>query len=187
MTIYTRRGDHGETSLADGSRVPKASTRVEAYGTVDEVNSLVGAARACCADPLLDEVLHFAQQRLFNCSSSLATPVEHATDKTPRVSEDDVAVLERAIDRFMDEAGPLEHFVIEAGDDQAARLHVARAVCRRAERRVVALSAEQPVDANVLAFVNRLSDTLFAAARYVNAKSGYGDEWWDPNAEAPGL
>lgn len=187
MTIYTRRGDAGTTSLADGTRVDKASTRVEAYGTVDEVNSLVGAARACCGDPVLDDVLHFAQQRLFNCSSSLATPLESAGEQTPRISDADIEFLERAIDLFMEAAGPLEFFVLEAGDDQAARLHVARAACRRAERRVVALAAEEPVDEHVRAFINRLSDTLFAAARYANATADRDDERWDPHFEIPQL
>lgn len=185
MTIYTRKGDHGQTSLADGARVSKSSVRVDAYGTVDEANSAVGLARAAITDPLLDDVLHFVQQRLFNCSSSLATPEGHATENTPHIDVADVALLERAIDRFEKRTGPLTHFIVEAGCESACRLHVARAIMRRAERRVVAMMAEEPVDEQVLAFVNRSSDLLFAAARYANALDGTADELWDQRAPRP--
>ncbi len=187
MTIYTRKGDHGQTSLADGARVSKSSVRVDAYGTVDEANSAVGLARAAVTDPLLDDVLHFVQQRLFNCSSSLATPEGHATENTPHIDAADVALLERAVDRFEERTGPLTHFIVEAGSESACRLHVARAIMRRAERRVVAMMAEEPVDEQVLAFVNRSSDLLFAAARYANALDGSSEELWDQHAVRPTL
>lgn len=187
MPIYTRRGDAGETSLADGSRLSKASARVEAYGTVDEANSAIGLVRASVSDQLLDDVLHFVQQRLFNCSSSLAMPAEHRRPETPVVSAEDVALLERAVDRFQERAGSLDHFVIEAGTESAARLQLARAIVRRAERRVVELSQSEAVDELVLKFVNRLSDVLFAAARYSNAIAGAGEEAWDPHAERPAV
>ena len=185
MPIYTRRGDHGDTSLADGQRVAKTSARVEAYGTVDEANSAVGFARAAVTDPELDAVLHFIQQRLFNCSSSLATPAESRNAATPAIDAADVAWLESVIDRFMERSGPLTHFVIEAGCEAAARLHLARAVTRRAERRIVALAAETAVDEQVEAFVNRLSDALFASARYANQLAGFADELWDSRAPIP--
>ena len=187
MTIYTRRGDHGETSLVGGARVSKASLRVDAYGTVDETNSAIGLARAAIADAALDDTLHFVQQRLFNCSSSLATPLAARTASTPVVRPDDIAALERAIDRFQSRAGELDHFVIEGGSEAACRLHLARAIARRAERRLVALADEQPgeVDEQVQAFVNRLSDLLFAAARYANAIDGAAEEAWDSHATAP--
>ncbi len=187
MTIYTRRGDHGQTSLADGGRVSKASIRVDAYGTVDEANSAVGFARAAVDDQVLDDVLHFLQQRLFNCSSSLATPEGHATNATPSIALADITLLEHAIDRFEQESGPLTHFIVESGCEAAARLHVARALMRRAERRIVALTAEEPVDEQVLAFVNRSSDVLFAAARYANKRAGIAEEAWDSHAERPVL
>jgi len=187
MPIYTRRGDHGDTSLVDGTRVSKTSARVEAYGTVDEANSAVGFARSAVTDPFLDSVLHFIQQRLFNCSSSLATPAESRTVGTPFVEAADVAFLESAIDRFMESSGPLSHFVIEGGCESACRLHVARAITRRAERRLVALAAEAEVDEQVEAFVNRLSDTLFASARYANHLAGVTDEVWDPSAPRPDM
>jgi len=187
MTIYTRRGDDGNTSLADGARVSKASARVEAYGTVDEANSAIGLARVAIDDATLDDVLHFVQQRLFNCSSSLATPAGHATDNTPRIDVADVVALEHAIDLLQGRAGELHHFVIEAGGEAATRLHLARAIMRRAERRVVALCAEEPVDEQVLAFVNRCSDVLFSAARYANVLDGIAEEQWDQHAPRPTL
>jgi cob(I)alamin adenosyltransferase len=186
MSIYTRRGDHGETSLADGSRVSKDSVRVEAYGAVDEANSFVGLARAAVDDEFLGGVLLFAQHRLFNCSAALAAPsIDPHSEATPRVTPDDIAALEAAIDRFETLTGPPAGFVLEGGSEAAARLHTARAVLRRAERRTVTLAAQQPVDDSVLAFLNRLSDTLFAAARYANALAGAPEELWDRSAPAP--
>ena len=117
--IYTRGGDAGDTSLADGTRIAKSSARVEAYGTVDEANAHVGRARGML--PLVEEAaelewaLDFLQQRLYNCASSLATPVDHADDRTPHLTEDDVILLERAIDTFFSQAGEVDHFVIPAG------------------------------------------------------------------------
>jgi len=187
MTIYTRRGDHGDTSLVGGDRVSKSSVRVEAYGAVDEANSAIGFARAAVSDPDLDAILHFAQQRLMNCSSSLATPVGSITPATPSISAEDIVALETAVDVFTDHTPLLTHFVIEAGSEAGARLQLARAITRRAERRIVALTTQEPVDELVLTFVNRLSDTLFASARYANALSESGDELWDPQAPRPEL
>lgn len=187
MPIYTSRGDHGDTSLADGQRVSKTSARVEAYGTIDEANCAVGFARAALTDRELDAVLSFVQQRLFNCGASLATPVESRSASTPVIEPSDVAFLEAAIDRFMERSGSLKGFVLDAGCDAACRLHVARAVTRRAERRIVALATESEVDAQVAAFVNRLSDLLFASARYANQLAGISDEPWKPDAPHPEL
>ncbi len=186
--IYTRRGDSGETSLASGVRVPKNSVRVEAYGTVDEANSAIGLARTALAEAAaphpalaaLDGTLAFVQNRLFDCASNLATPAEAASDRTPRVTPGDTTELERAIDEMTAEIGEIDHFVLPAGCEAAVRLHVARAVIRRAERRVLDLVAADPVDSDVLAFVNRLSDLLFTAARYVDHTCGAGDVFWEP-------
>jgi len=178
MSIYTRRGDSGETSLADGSRVRKDSARVEAYGTVDEANSAIGLARAVPVDERLDGVLRFAQHRLFNCSASLAAPGGSAV----AVTAEDVAALEAAIDGFEAATGAPGGFVIEGGCEAAARLQVARAVVRRAERRVATLAASEPVDPQVTAFINRLSDALFAGARYANALTGTAEELWSRDA-----
>jgi len=187
MTIYTRKGDHGLTSLADGARVSKASVRVDAYGTVHEANSAVGLARAAVTDPFLDGLLHFVQQRLFNCSSSLATPNGHTTANTPHLDVADVSVLERAVNALESRTGELNHFVLEAGSESACRLHLACATMRRAERRIVAMMAEEPVDEQVLAFVNRCSDLLFSAARYANTLDGTAEEPWDRHAPRPSV
>lgn len=187
MTIYTRTGDAGETSLADGQRVRKDCPRVEAYGTVDEANSAVGFARAANTDAHLDELLHFVQQRLFNCSSSLAFPLEHETDKTPHISPDDIAALERAIDRFETTTATWQGFLLEAGCETATRLHMARTIVRRAERRIATLSAVEPVEQHVVMFINRLSDVLFAAARFANILADVPEEPWDPEAPRPEL
>ena len=190
MSIYTRRGDDGETSLADGSRVRKDAARVEAYGAIDEANSLVGLARSEVSRarirPPLHDVLRFAQQRLFNCTALLASPTPGDTT-APRITAEDIVFLEAAIDRFEALTGAPAGFVLEGGSQAAARLHVARAALRRAERRTVTLAATESVDEHVLAFLNRLSDTLFAAARYANASEGVSDELWDPNIPAPAL
>lgn len=185
MSIYTRGGDTGDTSLADGTRVPKSSACVEAYGSVDEANSAVGLARAGVADEVLSAVLEFVQHKLFNCSSLLATPPQARGERTPRIAETDVAFLERAIDRFEEACGPMTAFVLECGCETAARLHVARAAVRKAERRCVALHAEQPVDPQVLAFLNRCSDLLFSAARYANVSASCAEQHWDPEAPVP--
>lgn len=186
MAIYTRSGDTGDTSLADGSRCSKSHPRVEAYGALDEANSALGHARAATADPDLDATLRFLQHRLFNCSSILASPAEPA-EGAPAICAEDVAFLERSVDRLMDAAGPMRHFVVPAGGETASRLHVARAALRRAERRACALAATEEVDPLVLAFVNRGSDLLFAAARYAAAADDNGDEQWDPTAPTPEL
>lgn len=187
--IYTRRGDTGETSLASGARVPKNSARVEAYGTIDEANSAIGLARAALTEAAahhptlagLDATLAFVQNRLFDCASNLATPAEDASESTPRVTAADTATLERAIDEMTAEMGEIDHFVLPAGCEPAARLHVARTTIRRAERRILDLADAEPVDADVLAFANRLSDLLFTAARFVNHTCGAGDVFWEPH------
>ncbi|MDY0002916.1 MAG: cob(I)yrinic acid a,c-diamide adenosyltransferase [Polyangia bacterium] len=176
-SIYTRGGDRGETSLLDGSRVPKDALRVEAYGTIDEANSWVGAALAFLEDPRLTEGLTFLQHRLYNCSSNVATPPGAGIQPT-LVREEDVACLEEAIDFYDHASGPIRVFVLPGGCRAAGMLHVARTVCRRAERCLVALGAKEAVDPLVIRFVNRASDLLFAAARYANFLDGRGDLPW---------
>jgi cob(I)alamin adenosyltransferase len=184
--IYTRTGDRGTTSLVDGSRVGKDALRVEAYGTVDEANSWVGAARAHTADPLLASCLEFLQHRLYNCSSNLATP-PGGEITPPLIAEGDVAWLEQAIDRFEERSGAIGGFVVPGGCPDAGFLHLARTVCRRAERRMVSLAQAEAVDTLVLRFVNRASDFLFAAARYANALACGGDVDWNPTLPRPAL
>ncbi len=182
--IYTRGGDRGETSLVDGSRVSKSCPRVEAYGTLDEANSWVGVARAAVGDHELARDLEFLQHGLFNCTSHLATPPD-AGIEPPAVSAAAVTFLEQAIDRFEQVTGPLTHFVLPGGTAAAAHLHVALTVCRRAERRLVSLAADEQVDPTVLRLVNRSSDFLFAAARYANHLAGVEDLEWDKDHPIP--
>ncbi|MDR3685878.1 MAG: cob(I)yrinic acid a,c-diamide adenosyltransferase [Coriobacteriia bacterium] len=181
MGIYTRRGDSGQTGLADGSRTSKASTRVEAYGTVDEAAAALGFARQAVTDPVLQAALLFAQHRLFNITSSLANP----SSDEPAVSDADVAFLEAAIDQLVQAEGAWRGFVLASGGEAATRLHLARTIVRRAERRVAALSSEAPVDAHSLAFLNRISDLLFAAARATALHDGIEEDLWDRSAEPP--
>ena len=184
MSIYTRTGDAGQTRLADGTHIAKTSLRVRAYGTVDEANCFVGFARCAVADDSIDDVLRFAQQRLLNCSAALASPV---AGSEPPIADADVAALETAIDSIEVFVGGFSGFVLPSGCEAAARLHLARTVVRRAEREVAAF-AEEPssaVDTSVLAFVNRLSDLLFAAARAESLAAGAPEEPWDRNAARP--
>ena len=181
MTLYTRRGDTGTTSLADGTCVGKNDLRVEAYGAVDEANCAVGLALAATDDQLLGTWLVFLQQRLFNCSASLADP----TDAASAPDSDGVTAVETAIDRLEAGSAVLRGFVLPGGCETAARLDVARATVRRAERCTDALAATQPVEPTVLAFLNRASDLLFAAARYANTLAGTPERLWDASAPEP--
>lgn len=184
MPIYTRTGDAGDTALVGGTRASKASARVEAYGALDEAVCAVGSARVVVSDPDLTAVLRFLQQRMMNCAGALASP---GLAQGAAVSAQDVAALESAIDRFTARVGGASGFVLPAGSEAAARLHVARATTRRAERRAVALAAEAPVDPLVRAFLNRASDLLYAAALLANALAGVTAEQWDRATEAPPL
>lgn len=177
--IYTRGGDRGETSLGDGSRVPKLDCRIAAFGTVDELNSHIGVAMAADAPAEVLEVIARVQNELFDLGADFSVPFGIA-DRL-RISETQIDALERDCDRFNAELPELKSFVLPGGSELAARLHVARAVCRRAERD--ALEAAEEVDLNPLALVylNRLSDLLFILARAANA----GDEpLWKPGTSS---
>ncbi len=185
--VYTGTGDSGETSLADGRRVRKDDLRVRAYGALDEANSAIGLVRASLQvtipeEAYLDRPLHFAQHRLMNCATRVAFPQEPGGENTPTVTGEDVARLEEYIDDLTARTGEAGRFVLPTGCEEAARCHLARTIVRRAERELVALAAAEPVDAEVLRFVNRLSDLMFMAARYANAVYGTGDVFWDPEA-----
>ena len=181
MALYTRAGDAGDTGLGDGSRASKASARVEAYGALDEAAATIGWARLAVADDTLDAVLGFAQQRLFNCTSALADPRSEGVPVTPA----DIAFLEAAVD--LEIAGGWRGFTLASGGEAATRLDIARTVTRRAERRIVALASQARVNADILAFVNRLSDVLFAAAGAAATADGNTREPWDREAEPPSL
>jgi cob(I)alamin adenosyltransferase len=176
--IYTRAGDAGETSLGDGSRVPKTDLRIEAYGTVDELNSLVGHA---LAGDLPDEFrpwLEHVQNDLFDLGADLSVPLEDQRRERLRMTTEQVERLEELCDLVNERLEPLKSFVLPGGTESSARLHVARAACRRAERRAVALAAEHDVNPAALAYLNRLSDLLFILARAANA--GSGEPLWRP-------
>ena len=177
--IYTRAGDGGETSLGDGSRVRKTDPRIEAYGTVDELNSLLGLA---LAGQLPDEFrpwLEEIQNDLFDLGADLSVPPGGERERL-RVTEALVERLEELCDRVNERLEPLRSFVLPGGSEAAARLHVARAACRRAERLAVALADETPVTPAALAYLNRLSDLLFILARAANAESGTPEPLWKP-------
>jgi cob(I)alamin adenosyltransferase len=179
--IYTRAGDRGETSLGDGSRVSKVDPRIEAYGTVDEVNSLLGFALA--APELPEEFrpwLEQIQNDLFDVGADLSVPLEDERERL-RVRQDQVDRLEELCDDVNARLEPLKSFVLPGGGEAAARLHVARAVCRRAERAVVGLAEEEDVNPVALAYLNRLSDLLFILAR----AAAQGDEpLWKPGSSS---
>lgn len=179
MKIYTKTGDDGETGLFGGGRVPKDDPRVEAYGAVDELNSQLGVARAEGLDPAIDEALRTIQSELFDVGAELATtPGRAEKGGLPQVERAAIERLERAIDDADGELPPLQTFVLPGGTRAAAQLHVARTICRRAERRVVALCHRDPVRAEVPRYLNRLSDLLFVWARLENHRRGVPDVPW---------
>jgi cob(I)alamin adenosyltransferase len=174
--IYTRAGDSGTTSLGDGSRVPKTHARIEAYGTVDELNSFVGLALAGGLPAETREWLEQIQNDLFDLGADLAVPLEDERERL-RIDQRHVDRLEGLCDRGNAELEPLKSFVLPSGTEAAARLHVARAVCRRAERLVVALAETASVNPLAIAYLNRLSDLLFILARAANKGS---EPLWRP-------
>ncbi|RBI63971.1 cob(I)yrinic acid a,c-diamide adenosyltransferase [halophilic archaeon] len=173
MKIYTGRGDEGQTDLRDMSRVSKASPRIEAYGTVDEVNALVGRTRPTGHDDV-DERLREVQNHLHVVQADFANPDPDEGD--PEVGEEHVELLEEWMDSYDDELDPLESFILPGGGESGANLHHARTVCRRAERRAVALAAEEDVNDVAVTYLNRLSDALFVLARVVNERDGEHEE-----------
>ena len=181
MKIYTKTGDDGRTSLFGGGRVPKDDSRVEAYGDVDELNAAVGAARAVCEDREIDGHLLRIQDELLCVGADLATPRgSKARDAIPPVEAAWATALEEAIDRWDAEIPALAGFILPGGSRLAAALHLARCACRRAERHVVALHRQVDLDPALLAYLNRLSDFLFVAARLANHRAGVAEPAWDP-------
>ena len=180
MKIYTRTGDAGDTGLFGGGRVSKTHPRVEAYGDVDELNAAIGLARAIELMPRIDEVLVPLQRDLFAIGALLATPDHDKMKKQlekARIDERRITELEQAIDDGDNELEPLKSFIVPGGTPKAAALHVARTICRRAERRVVALEADG-IPAIVVVYLNRLSDLLFTLARVANKRAGAGEVTW---------
>ena len=181
--VYTKTGDDGRTGLGGGQRVEKDSPRIEAYGTVDELNSQIGVALASGLCETLAAALGSIQNDLFHLGSDLCTlEPDKERRPVPRIEQRHVAALEKVIDRLSEELPPLENFVLPGGCPGAAQLHVARTVCRRAERLVVALARLESVGAQTVPYLNRLSDALFVMARYENRKRGVADILWNSRA-----
>jgi len=193
--VYTRRGDTGETGLAGGQRVPKDGPRIEAYGTVDELNAFLGAARATVielspAEPRvapLAAILLRVQHELFNLGSILATLPEDVHPKQARVTEAEVARLETEMDRMNADLPPLRSFVLPGGSRLNADLHIGRTVCRRAERACVALARGEQIPPEAVRYLNRLSDALFVWSRWASQVTGTPETLWEPNQSASGL
>jgi len=210
MKIYTRTGDKGTTGLYGGPRVSKDNTRIEAYGTVDELNAILGLVRATLSSPSrleygdqhtgegaptrgggaipaeekLDAWLERLQHELFDLGADLATPLS-AKVKISRVIADSVDSLESDIDSFEEVLDPLKAFILPGGSAAAAHLHAARTVCRRAERRVITLSGEEEINQTCVVYLNRLSDALFSSARWINRALGHADYLWMPGSAGP--
>ena len=179
--IYTRKGDDGTTGLGGGQRVAKDAVRVATYGTVDELNAAIGMALAQGLVPRLATVLPTIQNELFHLGSDLCFLEEDkATFTLPQIGASHVEALERLIDELNEVVGPLENFVLPGGALGAAALHVARTVCRRAERDAITLQRGEPIGPFVIAYLNRLSDALFVMSRYENHQRGVAEPTWDP-------
>lgn len=180
MKVYTRKGDKGTTGLIGGTRVPKYSLRIEAYGTVDELNSYIGLLRGqFLKKPFKTELIEI-QDRLFTLGSLLAQDPDKKSMKLPQLHQSDIDLLEKAIDRMDTELPPMKSFVLPGGNEIVSFCHIARCVCRRAERIVVQLSEETKVDELIIAYLNRLSDYLFVYSRLLSANLPGEEIPWKP-------
>ncbi len=184
--IYTRSGDNGSTGLVGGERVSKNSARIETYGTVDELSSAIGVARAQLRGDPLDGWLAWTQDMLFNLGAELATPPKHRWPDMPLAGASHIAALERAIDETEVQLEPLHAFILPGGNAAGAQLHYARTVCRRAERLLISLREQEPeISIETAAFLNRLSDALFVWARAVNKRAGVEEAQWNAASQPP--
>jgi cob(I)alamin adenosyltransferase len=182
--VYTRRGDTGQTSLAGGQRLPKDDIRIEAYGTIDELNGFVGLARQSACELALDElaeILRRVQHELFNAGSALATLPEDIHPRQERITAAETERLEREIDGMNQSLSPLRSFVLPGGCRINAELHVCRTVCRRAERICVTLAGGNETDLDILKYLNRLSDAFFVWSRWASHRLGVPEMLWEPN------
>lgn len=181
--IYTGKGDDGTTALSGGQRVAKDSLRVQAYGTVDELNAVLGVALALGLSDEVTEALREIQNELFHLGSDLSFREEDKREQpVPHIEPRHVEKLEGQIDRLIDEVGPLQNFILPGGSQAAATLQLARAVCRRAERDAISLAREEEIGAHVISYLNRLSDVLFVFARYENHVRDIPEPIWDSHA-----
>lgn len=180
--VYTRTGDSGTTALGSGARVPKTAPRIAAYGTLDELNSFIGAVLTIGVTRELQAALGRVQNELFHAGAQLCTETDATPRPGPRLAQTHVDALEHLMDHLQESLTPLQNFVLPGGAPAAAHLHVARAVCRRAERDILALAATEYVAPELLRYVNRLSDALFVMARYANHVTGVAEPVWDSRA-----
>ncbi|MCC6550102.1 MAG: cob(I)yrinic acid a,c-diamide adenosyltransferase [Ignavibacteriaceae bacterium] len=180
MKIYTKTGDGGQTGLFGGGRVAKDSLRIEAYGTVDELNSVLGILQTESSDQKTGEIINFLQNQLFNVGSDLATPLDYVSTHftIPRIGNEQIETAEKMIDNLESLLEPLQNFILPGGSKAAAYTHLARTVCRRAERRIVTLSEAEDINHKIIIFVNRVSDLLFVLARYLNKLEAKADTPW---------
>lgn len=181
MKIYTKTGDKGKTSLFGGERVSKDTQRIEAYGCVDELNSHIGVVRSLKPQVEIERILDRVQQELFILGTDLATPQTRPPKKIDRIESRHIEQLEKDIDRLDSALDPLQQFILPGGSRVAAALHVARTVCRRAERRIVQLSKKGEIGTTPVVYINRLSDLLFVTARYANKLESVEEVKWDSN------
>jgi cob(I)alamin adenosyltransferase len=180
MKVYTKTGDDGTTGLFGGARIPKHHIRIESYGTVDELNSYIGLLRYRDIDPTSQEVLAEIQDRLLTIGSVLASDPSKENLKTPDVQESDIAVLEIEIDRMNESLPEMRSFVLPGGNDTVGFCHIARCVCRRAERLAVLLNEKEPISSIVIKYLNRLSDYLFVLSRKLTVDDGLEETPWKP-------
>ena len=192
--VYTRTGDDGQTGVVGGARIPKSSPRIAAYGDVDELNSVMGVVRAELAGPAsegdaaaasLDQVLGYIQQELFDLGSELATPPDAEYEGMLHMGEEHVTRLEGFVDDLQEDLEPLESFILPGGGKAGALLHLARTVCRRAERHVTELVSDGGTSAWTARYLNRLSDLLFVQARWIASQTGHPEALWQHGLEAP--
>ncbi len=178
MKVYTRKGDTGETSLIGGTRVKKTNIRIEAYGTVDELNSFIGLIRDTARDKSAEDTLVEIQNLLFTIGSELAADPGNNRMVLPQVEDEDIKKLEEEMDRMNEELPELRNFILPGGDQASSFCHVARCVCRRAERRTVGLSEAMSVDEKIIRYLNRLSDYLFVLARFYTYRHQGKETLW---------
>lgn len=180
MKIYTKTGDQGETSLIGGTRVSKDHDRIEAYGTIDELNSYLGLVKDSIPLSSEQQVLSIVQDRLFSIGSHLAADPSKSRMVLPEIKEEDVKLLEQAMDRMDEKLPPLKNFILPGGHPIVSHCHIARCICRRAERAVVRLDHQEKVETIILHYLNRLSDYLFVLARFVGKELNIIETAWKP-------
>ena len=180
MKVYTKKGDKGLTGLIGGTRVPKSSLRIDAYGTVDELNSYMGLLRDNAVSEEYKQEIIFIQDRLFTLGSWLASDPEKSKMTLPEIKQEDIEILEKSIDKMDEELEPMKFFVLPGGHQTVSFCHIARCVCRRAERLVVELNAQAEQNPVIIAYLNRLSDYLFVYSRYLTLKLEAEEIPWIP-------